>query len=282
MIRGALFEGVDMTGPELRPQAISHTVTGGLTCLGLLAALYAAVAMPDSALPMQAKVFMVLALALSVAWTFLVTPKNFVAGFLLGLLFMLIGWRVAGQLGVRIVGYSLLPAIAAFVAQFFDVARADLARAAPVMRAAEWHLAFIRMYIGFDMVPHFTEKLFAGPGPRLDDVKAFAGFGLPMPEPFVIVGGLCELGIAIGIGAGLLTRLAGACATLYFFIATVTGGHFLSGFIWVAPNGGWEYPVLMMVLYLSYSVWGGGAFSLDRVLIDRGWLPSFLRRSAVR
>ena len=271
-----------MAGPELRPQAISHTVTGGLTGLGLLAALYAAVTMSDSALPMQAKTFMVLALALSVACTFVVTPKNFVAGFLLGLLLMLIGWRVAGQLGVRIVGFSLLPAFAAFVAQFFDAARADLARAAPILSTAQWHLAFIRIYIGFDMVPHFTEKLFAGPGPRLEDVKAFAGFGLPMPEAFVILGGLCELGIAIGIGAGLLTRLAGACATLYFFIATALGGHFLNGFIWVAPNGGWEYPVLMMVLYISYSVWGGGAFSLDRVLIDRGLLPALLRWSAVR
>jgi hypothetical protein len=33
----------------------------------------------------------------------------------------------------------------------------------------------------------------------------------------------------------------------------------------------------MMVLFLSYAVRGAGAFSLDRVLIDSGRMPSFLR-----
>ena len=44
------------------------------------------------------------------------------------------------------------------------------------------------------------------------------------------------------------------------------------------PGGGWEYPELMMVLFLSYIFTGGGAFSLDRALSDKGWLPAALRR----
>lgn len=263
----------------LRAETISPQLTGGLTALGLFGALYAAATLPASALPTPAKLFMVAWLAVAVAVTLLVTPRNFTAGYLIGLLAMLVGWRIAGLHSVAMVTWPLLAAFIAFVLQFFDCVRADR-RLGPraQMSIADWHLAFIRLYIGFDMVPHFTEKLFAGRAPFMDDVKAFAAFGLPAPEAFVILGGFCELGTAIGIGAGLLTRLAAVCATLYFFIATVVGGHFGLGFIWASPGGGWEYPVLMMVLFLSYVVTGGGAFSLDRVLADKGWLPAALRR----
>ena len=68
---------------------------------------------------------------------------------------------------------------------------------------------------------------------------------------------------------GLLTRLAAVCAALYFLIATQIGGHFGLGFIWASPGGGWEYPTLMMVLFLSFMVRGGGVFSLDHALLNR-------------
>jgi len=158
---------------------------------------------------------MVLWLALSVTCTFLLAPQNFVAGFLTGLLAMLFGWRVAGLNSVDLVSYPLLFAFVAFVLQFFDCLRADLRRGTNrLMTTAEWQLTFIRIYIGFDLVPHATEKLFAGPASFDADVNAFAGFGLPIPEFFVILGGLSELGITIGIGLGLLTRLAGYCSAL--------------------------------------------------------------------
>jgi putative oxidoreductase len=145
------------------------------------------------------------------------------------------------------------------------------------MSVSSWHLTFIRIYIGFDLVPHCTEKLFAGPASRLDDVKAFAGMGLSYPEFFVILGGFCELGIVIGMGLGLLTRLAAPCAALYYLIATLIGGHFLNGFIWANAGGGWEYPVLMMALFLSFMPRGAGPFSLDGVLVRAGTMPRPLR-----
>ncbi len=42
--------------PEPAPRFIGHTVTGGLTAVGLLAAIYTAFAIPAEALPLQAKV----------------------------------------------------------------------------------------------------------------------------------------------------------------------------------------------------------------------------------
>jgi putative oxidoreductase len=139
----------------------------------------------------------------------------------------------AGLNGLNIVSYTLIPAFIAFMLQFFDCMRADLRRGTgALLSPSEWQLTFIRIYIGFDLVPHCTEKLFAGPVPFDADVKAFIGFGLPIPEFFVVLGGLCELGITIGIGLGLLTRLAGYCSALYFLICTLIGGHFFNGFIW--------------------------------------------------
>ncbi len=151
-----------------------------------------------------------------------------------------------------------------------------------VMGDADWALASLRVYVGFDLVPHFTEKLFAGPGPRMADVTAFAEFGLPVPLAFVILGGLCEIGGAVGIGLGLFTRIAGLGTALYFLIATLIGGHFGLGFIWASPGGGWEYPVLMMVFFLTFAVMGGGRLSLDAALDAARRFPQRLRPLAFR
>jgi len=259
------------------PAHIPSLVPGALTFIGLLAALYVAATQP--ALPLQAKLFMVLWLALSVACSFVLSPRNFTVGFLTSLLAMLYGWRIAGQGGVDLVSFALIPAFLAFVLQFFDAMLADLRRGADrLMSAAEWQLTFIRLYVGFDLVPHATEKLFAGPTQLSADVTAFAGMGLSWPTAFVIVGGLCELGITIGVGLGLFTRLAGFCAALYYLIATLIGGSFLNGFLWVDAGGGWEYPVLMIVLFLTFAVRGAGLFSLDGALAEAPWLPSRLRQ----
>lgn len=179
------------------PRTIPYPLTGGLTALGLLGAIYAAGTTSEAILPAQARIFLVAWLAVSVGCSFLITPRNFVVGFITGLFAMLVGWRIAGLHSVGIVTWPLLAAFAAFVLQFFDCLRSDRKRgASALLSASDWHLAFLRIYVGFDMVPHFTEKLYAGPGPRMDDIKAFTGFGLPMPEAFVILGGSANLASA--------------------------------------------------------------------------------------
>jgi putative oxidoreductase len=150
-----------------------------------------------------------------------------------------------------------------------------LAEGAGRLSLGVWQLTFIRCYIGFDLVPHFTEKLFAGSGPRGEDVVAFTKLGVPIPEFFVILAGFCELGVAIGIGLGVLTRLAACGWALYFLIATILGHHFFLGFIWASPGGGWEYPVLMIALLLSFTVAGGGPFSIDAAVAGKLELPGW-------
>lgn len=263
-----------------QPPSVGPALTGGLTALGLAAAFYAAIAGPTASAPLQAKIFMVLWLVVSVSITLTITPRHFTAGFLAGLGAMLIGWRIAALNDIGLVSYMLLLAFIAFVVQFFDCIRRDLQSSGPVQTLSGWMLTFIRAYVGFDLVPHFTEKLFGGPAPFNDDVAVFAQLGLPFPELFVVLGGLCEFGIMVGFGLGLFTRLAAPCAALYYLIATIAGGHFSSGFIWA--NGGWEYSALMIVLFLTFAYAGAGAFSLDRALIAAGRMRPSLMVFSVR
>jgi putative oxidoreductase len=141
-----------------QPPSVGPAVTTGLTALGLAAALYAAIAEPTASVPLQAKIFMVLWLAVSVVITLTVTPRHFTAGFLAGLGAMLIGWRIAALNELGLVSYALLLAFIAFVVQFFDCIRRDLQSSAPVQTVCGWMLTFIRVYVGFDLVPH-TEFL---------------------------------------------------------------------------------------------------------------------------
>ena len=256
--------------------------------LGLVAALYVTFTDSIARMPLDAKVFMVVWLTLSLVASVLISSRLRVLGFLLGLFALLVGWRIAGLYQATVIAYVLLLAFIVYVVEFFGTARQALAgdKRAPAglenMTLSDWHLTFVRLYVGLDFVPHFTEKLFAGAGPHIDDVKAFEQLGTPAPEVFVWLAGFCELGAAIGVGLGLFTRLAAVCAALYVFIATVMGAHFSLGFIWASPGGGWEYPLFWTVLVLSFCYAGAGAFSIDAVLRRHVQLPGWAEALMVR
>jgi len=146
------------------------------------------------------------------------------------------------------------------------------------MTAYEWHLSFIRLYVGFDLIAHCTEKLFAGQVPFQADVNAFMHLNVVDPTFFVRLSGLCELAGVISLGLGFLTRIGAIGTSLYLIVATIIGHHFLKGFIWALPGGGWEYPVMWSIFILSYVVLGADEFSIDGVLDKNFNLPIGLKR----
>ena len=249
----------------------------------LLAMVASYVSGAYASLPQSAVAFMFIWLVLAIVALAVLPRVSFALGFLVSLLCMLVSWRIAALQGIDLVIYSLLVAFLIYLAMFGTIAWRSIHHEDPKLRLdwTTWQLTLIRIYIGFDLVPHFTEKLFAGPGPRDDDIKAFIGLGVPYPEFFVTLAGFCELGVAIGIGLGLLTRLAAICSAAYFMIATILGHHFFLGFIWASPGGGWEYPVLMMVLLISFVIGGAGPFSADNVILRRFTPPGWVRRLMV-
>jgi putative oxidoreductase len=141
----------------------------------------------------------------------------------------------------------------------------------------EWQLLFIRLFIGFDLIPHFCEKLFAGQVIRGLDITSFANLHVPHAKATVIIAGFIELGGAFSLSCGFMTRLGAISLSIYLMVATYLGGHFLDGFIWASKGGGWEYPVFWTTLVLSFAVFGSGGFSIDRWLKDHYKIPLWIR-----
>ncbi len=207
-------------------------------------------------------------------------PRNFPVGFLASALLVLINWRVAAMLDLWPVMVASSIAACAYLVSLAGFVRRDWRSRsqAPSLAGLHWQMTVVRIYFGFDMVGHFTEKLFAGSASFQHMVGIFSQLGVPAPATFVVLAGLCELGIAIGIGMGLLTRLTAVAATLYFLVANHFGAHFANGFTWSnGPTGGWEYPLLMSVFYLSFMFSGAGRFSLDAWLLQQDRFPASLR-----
>lgn len=217
--------------------------------------------------------------------TILVSTLSFQTRFLLSTFFMLITWRLASLAQLPWMSHLYL-IILIFKTLNFAVAAYNDIQAAALSdnkhhhnTRFEWQLFFIRMFIGFDLVPHFCEKLFAGNAIRMGDVHAFAQLGVHNPLMTVLVAGLCELGGALSISTGLFTRLGSFCLFIYLMVATILGHHFSLGFIWAAPGGGWEFPVMWGVLIFSFTLFGAGEFSVDYALINRyPHCPRFIYR----
>lgn len=256
-----------------------HPAINGLTVLSLVFTLFAAF-LDDATFKDTTQ----LPIYLMMVWLFVALAssvllyKNFVCGFLLSAFCMMVAWRIAGIYAVYNVVFPLTITFALFLFNFIYCAYSNLSDAKNSLSVNTWQLVFIRMYIGFDFIPHFTEKLFAGPGPRMADINAFIQLGVPHADFFVYLAGFCELGAAIGLCLGFMMRFSGVGAALYLIIATYLGHHFLNGFIWAGPGGGWEFAIMWIILILSYSITGAHEFSVDQVIETKFNLPGWVKR----
>jgi putative oxidoreductase len=210
-------------------------------------------------------------------------PALFTAFFLISTFSLLIAMRLASIAGWSYTIFVLTIALVLKILNYVITAHNDLRSTkkshSNIMHNTryEWQLFFIRMFIGFDLVPHFTEKLFSGSGPRMDDVAAFTQLGISHAYAFVLAAGLIEFAGAFAIGCGFFTRLGAICLFVYLMVASIMGHHFSMGFIWASPGGGWEYPVLWSTLIISFALFGGSGFSLDHVINDQMRLPRWIK-----
>ena len=255
-------------------------ITGFSTLLILLTCAWAFFINPRSFnLPTIAYVFMLFFLIATFIFS-LISYRQFTLGFLLSLFTLLTAWRIAGIYSIITITFPLLLVFILMFSNFIYCARSNLNQLNSPDRLSlgEWQLIFVRLYIGFNFVIHFTEKLFAGPLPHQADVNAFIQLGIPHPDLFVWLAGLCEFGAAVAIGLGFMMRIGAVCSAFYLFICTYLGRHFTLGFIWANSGGGWEYPVLWTVLVLSFAWTGYHKFTIDEMLEGNFNLPNWVRK----
>ena len=134
---------------------------------------------------------------------------------------------------------------------------------------AEWGMTALRVYVGLMFIAHFAAHIFGGPIPFSVFVDYFGSIGLPFPSAFVVLAGLIELAVCIGLAFGFMTRIAAVGATVYLFVSVGLGGHYSVGYVWVLPTGGWEFPALWMFATALFAFVGGGTVSLDHWLRPR-------------
>lgn len=132
--------------------------------------------------------------------------------------------------------------------------------------------AFIsRVSLGTVLLAHGLLKVqvFTIPG----TVAYFESLGLPAIAAYLTI--LAELVGGTAIILGLYTRLA-ALLSLPLLIGSVWA-HAGNGWLFSAPNGGWEFPLLLVALAVAVAVQGGGAFALRRLPVVDGFIPQGLR-----
>ncbi|MEO1544661.1 MAG: DoxX family protein [Pseudomonadota bacterium] len=124
----------------------------------------------------------------------------------------------------------------------------------------------VRVVTGLTLVPHGAQKLFGWfGGGGLDGTAGFfeQSLGLYPGILFAVVAGLTEFVGGLLLAAGALTRLTAlAVVALMGYAAFIV--HWGNGFFWTA--GGFEFPLMWMVIALALVIRGGGTWSADHAV----------------
>ena len=75
--------------------------------------------------------------------------------------------------------------------------------------------------------------------------------------------GIIEFAGGICVAIGFLTRIFSVQLIGILFVATFVV-HFQNGFLWI--KGGYEYPLMWMLIMIAVTFRGGGPVSIDRQL----------------
>jgi putative oxidoreductase len=138
-----------------------------------------------------------------------------------------------------------------------------------------WPLLIVRVFLGVIFFAHGAQKvfgLFGGPG-----LKGTIGYfqnSLGVPPTLAVLAALTECFGGLAVFVGLMTRLAalGLIAVMVVAIAKVhwRNGFFLNMSLQPGKGHGFEFNFALIGMALALLVGGGGAKSLDRLILR--WL----------
>jgi putative oxidoreductase len=127
-------------------------------------------------------------------------------------------------------------------------------------RTAPYAALVLRVALGAMFIAHALLKytVFTLPG----TVKFFSSIGLPGPLAYVVFFAELIGGALILLGLG--TRWA--AAILVPILLGATWAHAGNGWLFSAPNGGWEYPLFLTLAAAALALLGDGKFALASFL----------------
>jgi putative oxidoreductase len=129
-------------------------------------------------------------------------------------------------------------------------------------QAAAVALTGLRVAVGAILTVHGWAKLSDVAGTS----QSFEHLAMPAPQLLVYLAIAGEFLGGLGLLLGLLTRVAalGPLCTMLVAILTVHLGHGL-----LAKNGGYEYPLVLLLVSALFAANGAGPWSLDALLEKR-------------
>lgn len=123
--------------------------------------------------------------------------------------------------------------------------------------SSTYGITLLRITLGAMFIAHGLLKVFVftlpGTAGFFESV-GYPGFLAYIVAPFEIVAGLALL-------VGFHTRIVAAATVPVLLGATMV--HLGNGWVFSAPNGGWEYPVYLVIAAIAQSLLGSGTLALD-------------------
>jgi putative oxidoreductase len=131
------------------------------------------------------------------------------------------------------------------------------------VRTAPYAALVLRIALGTMFVAHALLKyyVFTLPG----TVKFFESLGLPGPLAYVTF--VAELAGGVLILLGLGARYV--AAALVPILLGAAWAHAGNGWLFTAPNGGWEYPAFLAFAAAAVALLGDGAFALKNLFSNQ-------------
>jgi putative oxidoreductase len=128
-------------------------------------------------------------------------------------------------------------------------------------RYALYGAFLLRLSLGTMWISHALLKLLVFTMPGFQGFLASQGMPTFMAWPVVLM----ELAGGTLILLGLHGRIASLALLPVLVGATLA--HIGNGWVFSAPNGGWEYPVFLIVTSIAYMLFGDGAFAVKSAAI---------------
>jgi putative oxidoreductase len=128
---------------------------------------------------------------------------------------------------------------------------------------APYSYAIIRFCAGAILIYHGYGKLFGSNIAGVAD-HVVTPLGLPMPMAWAYFLAILEFFGGAALAIGFLTRPIALMLTIEFIV--ITFWHAGNGYSFSSPKGGYEFPLLLTLVYAAIFFRGAGRCSIDRMI----------------